>query len=422
MEKYYVLSDNIYMVNGGARSAIYDFNHNLLYSVSRAVRDLTEKLSKIENYASQLNEEQKVLFTKLIGCNLIRKNDKQQPIKNIKEDLKRDCHVDFAWVEVTRRCNLSCNFCYEGSNPYCTETMSFDDFTKVVHQLKELDIPSMQFIGGEPMILKDTLKQMIDYASNYFGFIELYTNGVLLDEQWCEFLKSKKINVAISIHSYLPEEHDKVTQVKGSHRRVIRGLNLLKKYNIPYRIGTVKTRSCSIGNPSPTDVYTLQPKLPKVASHAEALDFDFEMFKKKAITKQTKKFPVSKEIVIQNLSGHQCFSHEIYISSLLEVYPCVMERRKSYGNLKQKHLKDIINHNIRFMTKDDVEGCQECEYRYSCFDCRPDSKGASFYSKPWFCSYNPKTGEWHDLDEMYKHHLKGKKKIVSIPIVQESIS
>ena len=44
--------------------------------------------------------------------------------------------------------------------------------------------------------------------------------------------------------------------------------------------------------------------------------------------------------------------------------------------------------------------CQDCEYRYVCFDCRPISeavagRNSNYLSSPYpRCTYNPYTGEW----------------------------
>ena len=65
-------------------------------------------------------------------------------------------------------------------------------------------------------------------------------------------------------------------------------------------------------------------------------------------------------------------------------------------------LKNQLIENIRHLSKDHIEGCKDCEYRYACYDCRPDSNGADKYAKPWNCSYDPYKGEWLDLKEMYK--------------------
>ncbi|REC77942.1 grasp-with-spasm system SPASM domain peptide maturase [Chryseobacterium elymi] len=60
----------------------------------------------------------------------------------------------------------------------------------------------------------------------------------------------------------------------------------------------------------------------------------------------------------------------------------------------------------RYITKDKVKICRDCEYRYFCIDCRaykedPDDD----YSKPLKCGYNPYTGKW---EEWSKNPLKQK--------------
>lgn len=84
----------------------------------------------------------------------------------------------------------------------------------------------------------------------------------------------------------------------------------------------------------------------------------------------------------------------------MNVYPCVMERRIKHGSLKNNKLKDILDNNIFNITKDSIEECKECEFRYCCFDCRPDSLGKSILKKPWYCSYIPEKGEWKNIKSL----------------------
>lgn len=48
------------------------------------------------------------------------------------------------------------------------------------------------------------------------------------------------------------------------------------------------------------------------------------------------------------------------------------------------------------ITKDKINGCNGCEYRYACGDCRVVAKAetGSYYGKTSRCSYNPNTGQW----------------------------
>ena len=83
-----------------------------------------------------------------------------------------------------------------------------------------------------------------------------------------------------------------------------------------------------------------------------------------------------------------------------------MERRISYGNLKSSAIDDILE-NRSIITKNRIEGCKNCEYRYQCFDCRCDTlSSGNIYAKPWYCTYDPKKGEWADPEEFISKVLE----------------
>lgn len=54
------------------------------------------------------------------------------------------------------------------------------------------------------------------------------------------------------------------------------------------------------------------------------------------------------------------------------------------------------------LTKDQIEVCKDCEFRYICTDCRAytershTNKEGLDISKPLKCGYNPYTGEWEE--------------------------
>ena len=43
------------------------------------------------------------------------------------------------------------------------------------------------------------------------------------------------------------------------------------------------------------------------------------------------------------------------------------------------------------LSKDRIPGCKDCEFRYACFDCRPDAmEGSSDYLSKPKCGYDPR--------------------------------
>lgn len=396
------MSADTYVVLGSKKHCIYDLSCENLYSISNNVKDLIFKLLQKENAIKSLDRKNKTIAEHLIEIGLLLPSAKKEPIPDIK-NLTKQYSIDFVWIETTRKCNLKCDFCYEKSTPNCIEKITMEDFDHVIDELKSIGVKKIQFIGGEPLLFPKDLRDMINKCLNDFSVIEVFTNGTHLSEEWCNFFKINNIHVALSIQSYLPEEHDRVTHVDGSHKKTVRAIQLLKQYDIPYRLATIKTKTCKIGRKPPNSIYQLTPKPAILTGRADISQYDFATFAQKAITKDSKKYPIRKNDVIKFVSGHRCFLNKLYISSNLDIFPCVMERRFKHGNLKTKKLLEIIDDNIRKLSNDHIAVCKDCEYRYTCYDCRPNSNNAGKYDKPWFCSYDPYTGEWQDLKIMFKN-------------------
>ncbi len=74
---------------------------------------------------------------------------------------------------------------------------------------------------------------------------------------------------------------------------------------------------------------------------------------------------------------------------------------QSFGNIRDTTLEKALNHkdfkNYWNITKDQIDTCKDCEFRYVCTDCRafienPDDK----FSKPLKCGYSPYTNKWQE--------------------------
>lgn len=390
------LRKNVYMVKGAVNAAIYDFNKNYLYSINEDAKKLLE--SVLWKSDIKLNCEEDKYLKELVENEVLTTED--IPVHTI-EELKVKPIIDFVWIELTTACNLKCVHCYDESTCKRSEFMDFKDFCSIIDQILELGIKKIQLIGGEPFFLGDKLKKYIDYVKDKFEFIEIYTNGTLVEEKWFKYLSENNIRMALSVYSYNENEHDKVTQIKGSWEKTNQTIAKLKDYNITYRVRNVMMKDIHIGQNN-TELYTLSYKrdIVRMVGRANESLLSEDLLNKKLITKNTFRSKLDKKFISRLISGHNCFSRRLYFGADLNVYPCVMERRIKHGSLKNNKLKDILDNNIFNITKDSIEECKECEFRYCCFDCRPDSLGKSILKKPWYCSYIPEKGEWKNIKSL----------------------
>ncbi len=146
-------------------------------------------------------------------------------------------------------CNLDCSYCYyiEKSKLYPqgkAEKMSVGLLERFVSEYIACQpTPDVLFTwhGGEPLLRGlDFYKHALAFQRKYAGGRHVdnsvQTNGLLLNDEWCRFLKENNFLVGISLDG--PEHvHNKYRLDrggKGSFSRVMRAVELLQKYDIPF--------------------------------------------------------------------------------------------------------------------------------------------------------------------------------------------
>ena len=154
-------------------------------------------------------------------------------------------------------CNLDCRYCFylEKENLYPGKTnwaMPEDVLeTYVRGYIQSQNVPQISFAwqGGEPTLLGvDHFEKVVELQTKYAEGKRIenafQTNGVLLDDQWCEFLAKNRFLVGLSIDG--PQKlHDHYRVDKGGQptfKRVMRGLGYLKKHGVEFNTLTVVQR------------------------------------------------------------------------------------------------------------------------------------------------------------------------------------
>lgn len=138
-------------------------------------------------------------------------------------------------IALTYTCNIKCRFCYAACTQHEVDNrLDVAGFKKVLDIIRyEAEVPSVSFTGGEPTTFKD-LTELIYYASNHNKMrVNLITNGTLITPQKArEFKEAGLSSAQVSIESAIPEEHDRITGIKGSHQASVNGLKSLKDAGI----------------------------------------------------------------------------------------------------------------------------------------------------------------------------------------------
>lgn len=82
------------------------------------------------------------------------------------------------------KCNIDCHYCYQFDNK--GERMSLETAKSSVDWLKTLGCRVIPIMGGEPLISKDFILEVIRYGSSQGFFMYLPTNGYLLTKEFSD--------------------------------------------------------------------------------------------------------------------------------------------------------------------------------------------------------------------------------------------
>ena len=156
-------------------------------------------------------------------------------------ELSQKLGMGVPWIilfDPTSACNLKCTGCWASEYSRALN-LSFEDMDKIVSEGKELGIHEYVMTGGEPMVRK---KDIIRLAEKHYdcGFM-IFTNGTLVDQQFCDDMRRcKNIVLSMSIEGY--EEATDARRGSGTFQKVMDTMDLLRKNGLVYGTSICYTR------------------------------------------------------------------------------------------------------------------------------------------------------------------------------------
>lgn len=154
-------------------------------------------------------------------------------------------------------CNIRCQYCFYANVSSLREVdsygkMSLETMTKMIENifvdLENGDQLTLAFQGGEPTLAGlNYFQKMVETVQNQSKKVQvnyaLQTNGLLITEKWCQFLKEHHFLVGLSIdgHPLYHDLHRLDTKGKGTFQRVLLTKKLFDQYQIDYNVLCVLT-------------------------------------------------------------------------------------------------------------------------------------------------------------------------------------
>ena len=156
-------------------------------------------------------------------------------------------------------CNLSCDYCFylekaklfpeTRGNDFRMSDEVLENFVSqyIASQPEQTREINFAWQGGEPTLMGiDFFRKVRRLQRKYQRkgvkiTNALQTNGVLLDQQWAEFLRDEQFLVGISIDGPQPlhDRFRKTREGKGSFSQVMKGLEALKRGGVDFNTMTV---------------------------------------------------------------------------------------------------------------------------------------------------------------------------------------
>lgn len=166
-------------------------------------------------------------------------------------------HYSYLIKPASSLCNLSCRYCFyhdvsEHRNQKSTGIMTAEVAHKLIENALNCESDasiSFMFQGGEPTLAG------IDYFIDFTAYVSVIkkekqkiryifqTNGILIDEQWCQFFYKHQFLIGISIDGYAKNHNYCRPNYQGCNtlNHILTSVSFLRKYKVEFNILTVLT-------------------------------------------------------------------------------------------------------------------------------------------------------------------------------------
>lgn len=353
---------------------------------------------------------------------------------------------------VSADCDERCVYCFyrRPSNPYINSSshrMNAEVLSSFIFQYLTISPEEASFCwqGGEPMLAEiDFFKKVIELQIKHgspgqvIGNV-LQTNGLLIDEEWAKFFKEYNFFLGVSLDG--PEELHDPYRGKGTFKKVMEALNILRTYGMEFNILSVVS-DLTVQEPDKLFDFFLSQKLCHL-QFIPCVEMDYR-------TGEMTSFSVKPDEYGKFLcrlfdrwynEGMMDISIRLFDNILMaylgqepeicefkkkcgcyvvleyngDIYPCdfFVEKKWCLGNLMETSLEEIITNDkaSRFsLLKSVHRECLECPWNFICnYGCpryRESEEGKSYLCKAYRLFFEYSQGSFESLAKKSKEQCQ----------------
>ncbi|MEM6533968.1 MAG: radical SAM protein [Myxococcota bacterium] len=184
-----------------------------------------------------LSDPERELLTDVFGADRL-----EAGVRAAVTQVTRTPQLSRLQIELTRRCNLRCSYCYNASGPKVTETLDFELAQQILTDAADLGCIHLDVTGGEPL-LHPKWKELLRHARELGFVMTLHTNGVSVKRTAVELLAEIGLRIVqLSADSHLPELHDRIRGRNGALNATIQAQKSLREAGLHTRIALMAHR------------------------------------------------------------------------------------------------------------------------------------------------------------------------------------
>lgn len=141
--------------------------------------------------------------------------------------------------ELTTECNHDCLHCYnywrkDSEKAHCMRMKPESEYLAIAERIIKQHPVSVILTGGEPLYAFENVKSSIELLQSAGIYTSINTNAALLTDEICIYLREHNIALFASFPCANEAVCDKITNTKGSFRRIVNGLDVAKKHGVRF--------------------------------------------------------------------------------------------------------------------------------------------------------------------------------------------
>jgi radical S-adenosyl methionine domain-containing protein 2 len=146
--------------------------------------------------------------------------------------------ISICWL-ITSDCNYSCKFCFKQDNRL---SISFEEATRIFKKIANAGIKKISFSGGEPLLWRGNVIDLIKEAKSLGLMTSLITNGSLLTNDILAQLDSCLDWLTLPLDGSNSQVQTKAGRPKGHFEKIISLLDRSVNYKFKLKINTLACR------------------------------------------------------------------------------------------------------------------------------------------------------------------------------------